>query len=233
MPETAAAAASMPEWQLILLTALVTTVGTALVSYLSHLWTVRSDTKAERERHARYLAIRVITSLDTFVNECGDVVYDDGMPDTDGTMRPRESTPTLALPEDVDWRAVDPELMYRCLGFPNEISSSDKAISWVAEQIAGPPDYGEYFTERTLRYGQLGLKALKLADDLRARYKVPARDTEGWDPKDTLQGKVKQAEKEKADEAESQARMWKEMEERSAAAKAAQASPAQPPKEAS
>lgn len=230
MPEAAAAATSMPEWQLILLTALVTTVGTAIVSYFGHLWTVRSDSKAERERHARYLAIRVITSLDTFVNECGDVVYDDGLSDHEGVTHPREATPTLTLPEDVDWRSVDPDFMYRCLGLPNEIASHDKAISWVVDQIAGPPDYEEFFTERKLRYGQLGLRALKLADDLRVRYKVPARDTEGWNPKDTLEGKVKEAEKEKADEADRQARMFKEMQERSAAAKAAEAAAAEPPK---
>ena len=229
MPE-AAAAMTMPEWQLILLTALMTTIGTAIVSFLGHRWTVRSDSEAERERHARYLAIRVITSLDNFVNDCGDVVYDDGMSDHEGVIHPRETTPTLTRPEDVDWRSIDPGFMYRCLGFPNEIASHDKAIRWVVDQIAGPPDYEEFFTERRLRYGQLGLKALKLADDLRTRYKVPAQNTEGWSPKDKLEGKVKEAEKEKADEADRQARMYKEMQERSAAARSAKAAAAEPPK---
>lgn len=227
MPE-AAAAATMPEWQLILLTALVTTIGTAIVSYLGYRWTVRSDSEAERERHARYLAIRVITCLDNFVNGCGDVVYDDGMSDHEGEVYPREETPTLTLPEDVDWRSIDADFMYRCLGFPNEIASHDKAIGWVADQIAGPPDHDEFFTERKLRYGQLGLKALQLADDLRARYKVPARNTEGWAPRDTLEAKVKEAEKEKADAADRQARMYQEMAEVVEAARSARASTAEP-----
>ena len=229
MPETAAAATAMPEWQLILLTALVTTIGTAFVSYVSHLWTVRSDSKAERERHARYLAIRVVCVLDPFVSECGDVVYDTGMPEHDGTMHPRVGTPKLAFPEDVDWRAVDPDLMYRILGFPNEIAIADQAIDWVVEQIAGPPDYNEFFDERIIRYGKLGLAAMQLADDLRKRYGIPAKNYGDWNPREVMTEKVAEAEKDKAERDAENAEMLKEMWERREAAKAADAEAAKKP----
>lgn len=194
----------MAGWQTILFTALLTTIGTAAVSYLSHRWTVRSDSEAERKRHARYLAIRVVCVLDTFVSECGEVVYDDGMPDNDGITSPRVSTPTLSLPADVDWRTVEPGLMYRALGFHNEILSADKAIAWMADETSGPPDYDEFFTERKLQYGQLGLAALQLADDLRKRYGVPARNYENWKPCDVLTKKIAEAKAEKAESASMQ-----------------------------
>ncbi|MFE0014126.1 hypothetical protein ACFWXH_04720 [Mesorhizobium sp. NPDC059054] len=187
-------------WQLVLLTALVTTVGTWFVTryQLKLQAKVQADIREEeRERHGSYVAIRVVCALDNFVNGCIDVVHDDGMNGNDGYTEPREAAPNLIFPNDVDWKSIDAEQMYRALSLPNEIASADQAIAWVADQVASPPDYDEFFTERILRYGQLGLSALKLADDLRVRYRMPARKIEGWGPREALQKKVNEAEKQK------------------------------------
>jgi hypothetical protein len=210
----------------IVLTALVTTVGTWFVTRYQLQQEAQAQAKIRKEeldRHGRYLAIRVVCALDTFVNGCGDAVYDDGMMGNDGETVPRESTPNLVFPNDVDWKSVDPDLMYRALSLPNEITSADKAIDWVVGQVSGPPDYREFFTERILRYGQLGLSALKLADDLRSRYGIPARNADSWNPRETLEKKVKEAEEEKAEDEAESARMWQEISERVEATKAAEA----------
>jgi hypothetical protein len=212
--DTAATASVMAGWQLVLLTAILTTVGTWFVTRYQLRQEAEAQAtirKEELERHGRYLAIRVVCALDTFVNGCGDVVYDDGMLGNEHETVPREPTPTLNFPDDVDWKTVDPDLMYRALSLPNEIASADQAIDWVLWQIATSPDHEDFFTERVLRYGQLGLSALKLADDLRARYGIPARNTDGWHPRETLEKRAKEAEQEKAEAAAESARTWNEM----------------------
>ena len=225
MPEAAAAATSMPEWQLILLTALVTTIGTAIVSYFGHRLTVRRDSDAERERHARYLAIRVVCTLDPFASGCADVAGDDGIPTPpEGEYEAGVAIPRLVLPDDVDWRSVDPELMYRILGLPSEIAVADQSISFVGSEISSPPDHYEYFSERSIKYGRLGLTALKLADDLRKRYGIPARDYGDWNPRESLETRLAKIEKDKAEDdarrAESTRKMWEDLEARKAAAAA-------------
>ena len=61
------------------------------------------------KRQARYLAIRVVCLLDEFVDECTNVVGDDGLcsgqRSADGRLEAQVSQPKgLPLPDDVDWR---------------------------------------------------------------------------------------------------------------------------------
>jgi hypothetical protein len=53
----------MEDWQLVLLTAGVTTLGTVLVTYIGHRMTVSRDTQEERDRHGTYVATRVVCML--------------------------------------------------------------------------------------------------------------------------------------------------------------------------
>ncbi|MDO9461865.1 MAG: hypothetical protein Q7N95_17350, partial [Alphaproteobacteria bacterium] len=176
----------MEDWQLILLTAVATTFGTVLVTFVGHRMTVSKDSEAERERHARYLAIRVVCVLDPFVSECCNIAQDSGMPDHEGTYHPRFDDPVISFPDDVDWRSITPNLMYRILGFRNEIDVAQQSIAFVGDEIAFPPDYDDYFEERVIQYGQLGLTALALANDLRNSYGIPMQDYGNWNPRAIL-----------------------------------------------
>ncbi len=150
-----------------------------LFSWLATRYQLKHQTQAKSEelkRHARYLAIRVVCVLDPFVNECAELTYDTGLPSPSGEMEPRLFPPELKLPEDVDWRSIEPDLMYRILGLPNEIAMADQSIQFVGNEISGPPDHTEYFWERAEQYGKLGVTALQLADDLRKTYGIPKRD---------------------------------------------------------
>lgn len=180
-------------------TIVITVIGTLGVTYFGHWLSLSKDKELrqdELDRHARYLAIRVVCTLDPFVSECCDVVLDGGLSDQEGDMHPRVEDPTLSLPEDVDWKSVKPDLMYQILGFPNELDIARQTIGWVANEIAGPPDHGEYFEERTIQYGQLGLVAYALADEIRETHNIPQRDTGNWHPKKTLENALAQAKKE-------------------------------------
>ena len=83
------------------------------------------------KRNARYLAIRVVCVLDDFLDQCTDIVGDDGLSleqrNADGELRPQVSQPTgLLLPNDVDWRSIDHELMYSILALPSRIQNDNR-----------------------------------------------------------------------------------------------------------
>lgn len=180
------------EWALagIFLTAFVTSCFTWLItSYtLSRQEERETETRREeRDRHGTYLAVRVSSILDPFVMSAVDVVNDQGTYDQQGEREPEEQTPTLTLPDDVDWKSIDPHLMDRILTLPNEIESAKKSMSFVAEVIAGPPDYEDWFEERRYQWGRIGILALDLATDLRKRYALKPRDYSRYDPRPHLE----------------------------------------------
>jgi hypothetical protein len=173
----------------IALTALVTTVGTWFVTryQLRHQAETDKATRHEEiERDGRYIAVRVVCILDPFVLECCDVVADDGIWDQESMRHTNTKTPKLAYPEDVDWRNVKPDLMYRILTLPNELEKADRSISAVDEHVAGPPDYEEIFEERHYQFAKLGLTAMDLARDIREAYGLVQPDYSRWDPRTTL-----------------------------------------------
>lgn len=141
----------------------------------------------ELDRSARYLAIRVICVLDPFISRCCEVVDDDGEDDRDGITHTRVEDPRLSLPDDVDWKSISPDLMYHVLSLPNELEIAEQTASFIAKEVAGPPDYGEAFGERISQYGQLGLKAFALAAAFRRTYEISERDFGNRNPKDRLQ----------------------------------------------
>lgn len=172
------------------LTALVTTVGTWFVTryQLRHEAEAQATArKEELDRHGTYLAVRVASVLDPFVMAAVEVVNDKGIYDQHGELNPDSVEPTLDLPQDVNWKSIDPHLMDRILTLPNEIASAKRTVSFVGEMISGPPDYDEWFDERRFQWAKLGLMALDLARDLRDRYKLRQPDHSRYEPRDVLE----------------------------------------------
>lgn len=174
----------------IVLTALVTTVGTWFVTryQLKHQTETDKATRQEEiERDGRYIAVRIVCVLDPFALKCCDVIGDVGIYDQEGIRQTVRTTPTLDYPEDVDWRNVKPDLMYRILTLPNEIEKAIHSISAVIEIVAVPPDYDEVFEERHYQSAKLGLAAMDLARDIRQAYGLAQPDYSRWDPRTTLE----------------------------------------------
>ncbi|AZO59675.1 hypothetical protein EJ078_10840 [Mesorhizobium sp. M1A.F.Ca.IN.022.06.1.1] len=187
-PATASGDFVWSGWPLAILTAIgtaaLTTGGTVAVTYYGHRWTVVRDTEEERERHATYVAARVVCMLDPFVLRCVDVIHDQGEY-VDDELIPQVDAPGLEFPADLDWKTLDAALMYRTLSLPNEIAVADSTIVAFA-QHSGPPNWDEVWEERRYQYGRVGLCALDLAADLRRRYGLAPPDHSRWDPRDTL-----------------------------------------------
>ncbi len=169
----------------IVVTAILTTVGTWVVARYTMVGAAEKEAAARaevREREARYLAIRLVCMLDPFIYECCSITMDNGEPDKDGYFVPTVEAPAVVLPDNVDWRSLDQQLMYRALSFPNEIQAAKQSISAALEYAGTPPDYPEFFVQRQKSFAQLGLAALSLADDLRAKFEIPAREDGDDDP---------------------------------------------------
>lgn len=151
-----------------------------------------------KAKAAHYLAIRVVFILDKFLDQCAEVVNDDGLChgqlNSDGYREPQVVLPTgLALPEDVNWKSIKSALMYRILSLPGRVEVDNRAIAFSWE-ISGAPDFDEVFEERVYRYACLGLDTAEISRELRNSYRIPARDFGGWDPVQNLRDEKKRIE---------------------------------------
>lgn len=161
---------------------LIGTVGVVLGAILTLFRDFWTDYRT-RERKATYLAIRVTCILERFIDGCVSVALDEGEEDERGLLHTTASRPELNLEAlDVDWQSLNLDLMYEILNFPSDIEESNKIVDSVAEHVAFPPYYEEIFEERQYQFSKLGLKAHDLATRLRAKYSIPKRKFENWNP---------------------------------------------------
>jgi hypothetical protein len=165
-----------------LLSGLLGVVVGATLSWLRELW----SENRHRTRHARYVAIRVVCALDRYVDRCADVASDDGLcqgqPNAEGCLEAQvDPPPPPAFSEDLDWKSIEPALMYRILSLPSEAESAKRLIDAVAD-FTGPPDYEPFFEERQDQYAKLGLAAYSLTEEIRKKYGIPAQERGEWDP---------------------------------------------------
>lgn len=173
-------------------------VGVVLGSAISWFQVHWTNTQAAK-KNARYLAIRVVCILDKFVEDCADIVSDDGLSfgqrTSDGLLEAQVKAPGPPLfPEEVDWRSIEHELMYKILSFPSEVEEADRMIKF-SESIAGPPDFEDWFIERSFYYSQLGLEAYKLSEELCEKYGIQKKRYNEWNPLEVLKRELSEVSK--------------------------------------
>lgn len=141
-----------------------------------------SEYNASKKR-ANYLAIHIVCILDRFIEDCVAVVSDGGQSGQDGHLNIQVAVPKLPkFPEDIDWKSIPPDLMYKILEFPNQILSANNQISGIHEHVAFPPYYEETFEERQFQYATLGLVAFDFASELRSKYGILSVPHDDWNP---------------------------------------------------
>lgn len=166
-----------------------------------------------REKHAAYLAVQIVCVLDEYIGKCCEVAGDDGTnmgqpagrtKDGEAYYDPQVLPPKPpCYPEDVDWKSIDNNLMYRLLALPNNARKTDLYIDASSEH-AFPPDYEEVFESRWEGYANLGLEAIKLKEELRKKHGLPEEKIElnpNWNAKQHLEAqrdKVKEIQTQRA-----------------------------------
>lgn len=164
-------------------------------------WIQNSLAKKESKKDdANYLGIKVVTILEKYILDCVDVVYDDGTyqgfpAGRDGCYQHKVETPAhVSFPDDINWKSIEPNLMFKLLSLPNMAHDADRTISFCLD-LAGPPDYSEFFEERHKRYAEIGLYALSVEKELREKYKIPQKIYDNdWNPKEFFEKRLKELE---------------------------------------
>lgn len=153
---------------------------------------------ADSRKHAKYLAVRVVITLDRFVDQCAVVSLDDGYLEgnRDEATATTEAPSPISFPEDVDWRSIDHQLAYDLLSLDNKLHDAQQAINAAAD-YASPPDYDAYYEMRRYRYALLGLEAARLARILRDTHDLPRRAFGEWNPESKLEETRKEIEAER------------------------------------
>ena len=170
-------------------TSLAGVVGTLIAVVLGPRLILSKDRRLrgdELARDAQYLAIRVICLLDMFVIECCKVANDSGEPKSNGEWGEQVKVPTIELPDDVNWKAIEHSYAYRILSIPSLQMIADQNIRDTGE-YSSPPEHPEYFESRQNEYAHLGLTTSALTNDLRAAFNLPREPPGRWDPKSCLE----------------------------------------------
>lgn len=164
-------------------------IGVLVGSFVPWFQTYWLEKRATR-KNARYLAIRIVCVLDKYLEDCVEVVKDDGLSqgqrNADGCLEAQIKAPGIPVyPEGVDWKSIDHELMYKILSLPSDVEAAERLIRG-AMDISHPPDFEDWFEERAYWYCIFGLTAYKLADELCAKYDIKKKIYNNWDPQADL-----------------------------------------------
>jgi hypothetical protein len=175
----------------------------------------------KHKRNRNYAAVRIVTLLDVFIDQCRDVAFDPGEPDFsqhgEGELSPSINDPeSPTFPDDIDWQTLNPQLAYRILSLPALYSAAKSAIGQVDY---GPPDHEEYFEERRYQFAKLGRVAMGIVRDLRVASGLSERaaDKEEWSAKNTLPEIVQKEEAKRAATKAESKRLMAEFERESGA----------------
>lgn len=121
-----------------------------------------------------FVAIRLAADLEDFAIRCALAGSDHGEPQIQSHGQEeyiaRYSTPEFEIDYAAyEWRLIPKDLLLRILELPHMVHRAHAYLRAVTEHISDPPYHTAYYTERSVRFGRLGLVALKVAQDLRVR----------------------------------------------------------------
>lgn len=149
-----------------------------------------------KEARKKYLATRVVSMLEIFVDNCALILNDDGtvcgQPDKDGYYYPQVKPPTFEpLLLDVDWLSIDSKLMHKILYLPNELYMADSKIKSIWDCNSNPPEHPEFFEERYYQYSKLAIKANEIISELCKESGIKISDEHKWFDIDLFEKKLK------------------------------------------
>lgn len=134
--------------------------------------------KLKDGQQRNFVALRIAAELDDFAIRCTLAAGDHGQPEIQQCGQ-EEYVPEYPSPDfqldysSYDWRLLPKDLLMRILELPHLTKRAHVYLSEVIEYGNDPPYHQEYFNERSLQFGRLGLKAAQVARDLRLKVGAP------------------------------------------------------------
>ncbi len=74
------------------------------------------------------------------------------------------------------------------------IKSAIESLAFISENIAGPPDYEEYFDERQHRYAAIGLSVFHLLERIKGDYDLTFESQRKGDLRKSFEQKIEEIE---------------------------------------
>lgn len=143
-------------------------------------------------KEAHYLAVRLVPVLEQFLDGCYDVASDDGTyhgqpAGNDGTYSPQVKIPELILPDDVEWKSIDKDLVEEIMKLPVKLYSINKSLSIDAE--FAEPDYSDYMSSRQLQFSKFSLELDCIISRLKKKIlkQKPTVYSGYWNPREWCQ----------------------------------------------
>ena len=109
-----------------------------------------------------------VSIVDEYISNCDEVIADAEMMlalKIGHTDVPFPSGPRF--PNDLDWFFLDDEILYEMLTLANKTATAERAIDYIAQEVAHPPEYAAAFKAREDCCEELKTIASDLAQQLR------------------------------------------------------------------
>jgi hypothetical protein len=152
-------------------------------------WSKRAD-----DKKLHYLSIRLMFLFDGYAETCVNELIDNENASGSDEQIGRSLTrlPEFpSLPEGDDYKLLDQKLLVEILGFPHRKQMAASSISTMIDFC----DHDQIEEALIRKTTKLGTEALKLAEKIRVKYKLPNRDLmygQEFDSSDYLKGKFEQ-----------------------------------------
>lgn len=144
----------------------------ALVGGFISIFNSKYPSKRQDDKELKYLVVKVLFHLQKLISTCSYIVNDDGLyngqRDKNGAKRPQIEIPSFDPTEvNLNWKVLDIKLMYEILSIPADIELY-KATEYAAYDYGdGGPDFNDVFEARKINFSKLGLKSIKISDELK------------------------------------------------------------------
>jgi len=130
--------------------------------------------RRERDRHNCYIALILAHDFEQYAHHCFNIVCDDELHESSGghAGKPLDYPPEpKKLPEE-NYRNFDIKLLDTIIEFPQKVAFAKDEVVFLFE-VNNDEDAHETSCENTIKLASI---ALNIADRLRQKYSLPARD---------------------------------------------------------
>ncbi|WP_322886513.1 hypothetical protein U8C31_18265 [Sinorhizobium medicae] len=180
-----------PSWLTTVLPGLTVALVAGVVLFLLNWLREWLTGYLKRKTEAEVLAFSLVTEFDRLVATCSEVIDDPlHMDMNSGYWESTVKAPWIEFPDAWDWGSFPKRLQYRIRSIPNKIYLANRAVSNLWDYGEGPPDFGDAFEERTIRFAWIGLEAVLINDILAKEYGVPLLDRGEWDPEQRFKDEI-------------------------------------------
>lgn len=190
--------------------------GGVLVGWILSQLTDWRKRNREKKADAAYLAASVLIALDRLISGCAEVAGDEGTSygrpagrteDGEEYYIPQKPIPKLSWDGlKVEWKSIEPNLMYSILSIPLELAEAEDYLEGVAEHDDPPHD--GYISARQIRFAELGVMVTEIARKLRFEAGIPARPTKEWNAESYLRRRLQVLQEREAKRLATQNTFW-------------------------